>query len=107
MQQAQQAPLALTAHKVCKASKGSRVFKAKLVQQAQLAPLALTAHKAYKVTSDQLDRKVFREFKAKLARQARRDRRVMLARWVCKVSKESKVRPAKLAQQAQLVLRVM
>ena len=40
-------------------------------------PLALTAHKAYKVTSDQLDRKVFREFKAKLARQARRVRRVM------------------------------
>ena len=43
-------------------------------------PLALTAHKAYKVTS---------------------------ARWASKVSKESKVRPAKLAQQAQLVLRVM
>ena len=89
VQQAQQAPLALTAHKVCKASKGSRVFKAKLVLPAQRArperlvhkvPLALTAHKAYKVTSDQLDRKVFREFKAK---------------------------PAQLAQQAQLVLRVM
>ena len=62
MPPAQQAPLALTAHKVCK------------------VPLALTAHKAFKVTSDQLDRKVFREFKAK---------------------------PAQLAQQAQLVLRVM
>ena len=56
-------------------------------------PLALTAHKAYKVTSDLLDRKVFRDFKAKLARQARRVRRVTLARWVYRVSKESKVKP--------------
>ena len=62
VQQAQLAPLALTAHKVCR------------------VPLALTAHKAYKVTSDQLDRKVFREFKAKpaqLAQQAQLVLRVM------------------------------
>ena len=62
MQQAQQAPLALTAHKVCKASKGSRVFKAKLVLPGQLArpeqlalkvPLARPARRVRKVTSDQ------------------------------------------------------
>ena len=62
VQQAQQAPLALTAHKACKASKGSRVFKAKLVLPGQLArpeqlalkvPLARPARRVRKVTSDQ------------------------------------------------------
>ena len=56
------------------------VQRARPERLALKVPLALTAHKAYKVTS---------------------------ARWASKVSKESKVRPAKLAQQAQLVLRVM
>ena len=83
MQQAQQAPLALTAHKVCKASKGSRVFKAKLARPEQLAlkvPLALAARRDRRATSDLWVYKARREFRVRPvlpAHQAHKGRRAM------------------------------
>ena len=71
---------ALTEHKVCRASKGSRVFKVKLAQPAHKALLALTARRVCRVTS---------------------------ARWVYKARREFRVRPVLPAHQAHKGRRAM